>query len=94
MWGLKLWQEILLWIIIFVDFYVFIKLSQLRIGKHPLIKLHHRILIAVIFPLIFVIAAVFGALLIAFILAVLFIIFLFSLFRRKRRKGIVKVRLF
>ena len=91
MWGLQPWQEILLWIIIFIDLYIFIKLSQIKVGRFPLIKLHWRIIIAVIFPLIFVIAFVFGAVLVAFVLAALFIIFLFSLFSRKKA---VKFRIF
>lgn len=86
MWGLELWQEILLYIVVFIDLYIFVKLSQIKIMGRSLIKLHWRIFIAVIFPLIFVVAVIFGAFLIALILTVLFILFLFSLFRRKKYK--------
>lgn len=80
---LKLWQEILLWAIIFIDLFIFVKLSQLDINGFPLIKLHWRILIAVLFPLIFVIALMFSAVLVAIVLIILFILFLFFLFGKK-----------
>lgn len=86
MWGLEFWQEILLYIVIVIDLYIFVKLSQIKIAGRSVIKLHWRIFIAVLFPLIFVVAVIFGAFLIALVLTVIFILFLFSLFRRKKYK--------
>jgi len=83
MWSLKLWQEILLWIVIAIDLFIFIKLSAIKINGISLVKLHWRILIALVFPLIFIFAFIFGAILIAIVLMVLFILFLFSLFGKK-----------
>lgn len=84
MWELVLWQRIVLYIIIIIDLYIFVKLSQLRVGRYPLIKLHWRVLIAVLFPLIFTLAFLFAGILLAAALTVLFILFLFSLFRGKK----------
>jgi hypothetical protein len=86
MWGLELWQEILLWVIIFIDIFIFVKLSQLKIGRFPLIKLYWRVLIAILFPLIFVVAFMFIGVILAVALTVLFLIFLYSLLRGKTPK--------
>ena len=85
MWGLNLWQEILLWVVIGLDLYIFVKLSKLRIGRFPLIKLRYRVLIAVLFPLLFILAFLLVGVLAALALTLLFFIFLFSLFGRKRK---------
>ncbi len=90
MWGLKLWQEILIWVVIFIDLYIYVKLSQIKINGINLIKLRYRLLIAVLFPLVFVLAFMFAGVILALALVVLFILFLLGFFRKKR----FKIRIF
>ncbi len=87
---LSLWQEIILYVIMLIDLFIFIKLSQVKIRGRSLVKLHWRILIALIFPLLFVLVLMFGAILLALALVLLFILF----FILKKKKYSFKIRLF
>lgn len=87
---LNLWQEIILYIIVLIDLFIFIKLSQIKVHGKTLVKLHWRLLIALIFPLLFVLVIMFGAILLALALVLIFILF----FILKKKKYSFKIRLF
>ena len=82
---ITLWQKIILYVLLLISLFIFVKTSQIKIFNRPLISLRTRILLALFFPLILIVAFFLGSLLIAIILSVIFISFLLSFFSRKLR---------
>jgi len=82
---ITLWQKIILYALLLISLFIFVKLSKLRIFNRPLISLKYRIILALFFPLILIVAFFLGSLIIAIILSVIFISFLLSFLSRKLR---------
>lgn len=84
--------QVIVGLLIIFAVIVFLKIGSLRINGRPVLKLTTRILISLFFPLIFIIALVFGSafllVLIAFVIAVIVLAVVFSVLNKV--KGIVK----
>ena len=81
---LLLWQKIVLYALLLISIYIFVKTSQIKINNAPLIKLKYRILLALFFPIILGLAFIFGFILRSLILVVVFLGFLIPFSRRKK----------
>lgn len=82
--NLVLWQKLVLYAMVLIGIFIFVKTSQFKILGVPLIKLRYRIILALFFPMIFVILFIFGALLFALVLVVLLVLLLYSVFGKRK----------
>ena len=80
---IPLWQRLLLYGFILIALFIYVKTSQLKVLGKPLIPLRWRILLALFFPLIFIVGLAFGALLIAAVLTIVFFLFLWLFYKVK-----------
>ncbi|MCX6712053.1 MAG: hypothetical protein NT139_03390 [Candidatus Woesearchaeota archaeon] len=80
---LTLLEKILIYVFILLAIFIFVKLSNIQIFGHKVIKLKYRIIITIIFPLILVILLIFGLLVASIILAIVFVMFILSFFKKK-----------
>ncbi len=89
--------KILLYLFLIIAFLIFLKLSTLKINGKRVVNLPMRIAIALLFPLFFVLIAVFGSLLFLFVISLvlvallLFLLLLFigkvQVFYKKKKMG-------
>lgn len=84
---LPLWQQILIYACILTSLFIYVKTSQLTLFDRPLIPLKYRILLSVFFPAIIAMALVFSAFIIAFIIAIVFVVSLFALIQKIKIKN-------
>lgn len=83
------WLRIIFYIFVLIALFIYVKTSQIEINDKKLIKLKYRILLALFFPLLFVLFLLIGSIIVGIILTILFIVgtwFLLSRLRYKRRK--------
>jgi len=92
--NLQLWQKIALYVLILLSIFVFVQTSKLKINNVPIIKLKYRILLALFFPLIILLAFILGSIFIGLIVGIIAIFTLRSYLLRKKmdieRKAILK----
>ena len=81
---LVFWQKIVLYALLLVAIYIFVKSSQIKINNRPLIKLKHRIMLKLFFPLILLIAFFIGSILLGIVLLILFIGFMISFLKGRK----------
>jgi len=82
-----MWQKILFYTFLLAAFFIFMKLSEIKVNGRNLIGLKYRFLIALIFPILIVLFIFFGLFilfLVIIVLAIFGIVFLFNMFRIKR----------
>ncbi len=82
---IQFWQKIILYILLLISLFIFVKTSQIRINNTPLISLKYRVLLALFFPIILIIGLLLGSVIIAIVVSILFISFLLSFFSKKLR---------
>ena len=88
---ITIFQRIVLYMIILIAIYIFVKTSQFEINGRRILGLKYRILMAFFFPLILLIGILLSSFIIALILALGLIIFLyFKFFRKGKIKLILK----
>jgi len=83
------WLRIVFYIFVFIALFIYVKVSQIRINGRSMIKLKYRILLALFFPLLFVLFLLIGSIIVGIALTVLFILGIWILLSRlgyKRRK--------
>ena len=76
---ITLFQRILIYIVLLIAIYIFVRTSQLEINRVKVLKLKYRILLSLFFPLILVIGLILSSFFIAIFLLILFIVFLYAL---------------
>ena len=81
---LVFWQKVVLYALLLVAIYIFVKSSQIKINNRPLIKLKHRIMLTLFFPLILLIAFFIGSILLGIVLLILFIGFMISFLKGRK----------
>jgi len=82
---LTLIQRIILYIVILIAIYIFVKTSQIKLNGRELISLKYRVLIALFFPLVIVIGVILSSFILAIIIILGFIVFLYIKFFRKKK---------
>ncbi|MDD5651469.1 MAG: hypothetical protein PHF86_13825 [Candidatus Nanoarchaeia archaeon] len=80
------WTKIIFYIFILIALFIYVKLSQLQFNGVK-IKLVYRILLALFFPVIFLLFLLIGSILIGIILTILFIIGLWILIIKLKHKS-------
>ncbi len=81
---LTIFERIVLYILILIAIYIFVKTSELKIRGIPVLKLKYRLLLALFFPLVLVIGLLLSSFFIAIILVIFFIIFLYIKFFKSK----------
>lgn len=81
---LTLTQRIIIYIVILIAIYIFVKTSELEIFGKKLIKLKYRILLAVFFPLVLLLAIVLSSFIAAVIMVIVIIFLIYSFLRNKK----------
>ena len=83
------WLRIVFYIFVLIALFIYVKVSQIKINGRNIIKLRYGILLALFFPLLFILFLLIGSIIVGIILTALFILgiwILFARFRQKRRK--------
>ena len=88
-WGRKMitlafWYKVVLYTLVLVSIYIFVKTSKWKRQNRPLIPLAYRIFLALFFPLIFVLAILIGSIVLAVALVILALMSLSSLVSKKK----------
>ncbi len=83
---MELYQQIILYILLLIGLYIYVKTSKITINNKPIIPAKYRISLAVLFPLIIILAIIFSTFIIALALAIVIIIGLLILFQKIKRK--------
>ena len=83
---ITLFQKVLIYTFVLIALFIFVTLSKIQLFGIKIIKLPYRVLISILFPLIFLILILIGAFIIAIILLALIIILIFSLFGKRKIK--------
>ncbi len=89
---LSMGQKIGLYVFIVLAFFIFAVLSRLRFFGRTVLSLPYRILIAVLFPVIFVLLFVIGAFLVGFVFLLILALLVFTLLSG-RKMHIKRIRL-
>lgn len=79
------WIKLLIYALILIIIYIFVKLTKFNIFGKQILSLKWRIVIALLFPVILIIGLVFGALIFGIILVIFLLFYLSSLLGRKRK---------
>ena len=83
---LAVWQKIVLYLLLLLSLYFFVKTSQIKINNKPVLKLKYRIIIAVFFPAIFTLAFIVGSIIIGIATATIAVIIVGSYLNRKKER--------
>jgi len=81
---LSLTQKIIIYILLLIAIYIFVKTSEIEIFGKKLIKLKYRVVLAVFFPIFLLLALILSTFLAAAILLIIFLFFVFSFLRKKK----------
>lgn len=79
------WTRVLIYVLILIVIYIFVKLTNLKFFGKPVLSLKWRIIIALFFPVILILGIVFGALIFGVVIVVFLIMWISSLFGRKKK---------
>jgi hypothetical protein len=92
---MPLWQKLTAYAFLLIGLFIFVKTGKLRVMGRPLIPMRYRVALALFFPVIFLIAIFFGALILGIAIAALAILTVLSIFTGKRPKfpKIPKIRI-
>ena len=82
---LTIFERIVLYIIILIAIYIFVKTSELKFNGIKILRLKYRILLALFFPLVIVIGVILSSFITAIIISIIAIIMLFSFFRKYKK---------
>jgi len=85
---LAAWQKIVLYLLLLLSLYIFVKTSQIKINNKPILKLKYRILIAVFFPVIFALAFIAGSIIIGIATVAIAVVIFSSYLNRKKERSI------
>lgn len=81
------WLKILFYIFVLIALFIYVKLSNIEINGVKLIKLKYRILLALFFPVLFVLFLLLSSVIIGIILTIIFIVLILILISRFKNKG-------
>ncbi len=84
--AMPLWQKISAYAYLLIGFFIFAKTSNMKVMGYPVIKLKWRIILAVFFPVIFVLGILLGAAALGIGLAFFALMALLSIFTGKQIK--------
>lgn len=92
--------KILVGIFLVLAFLMFLRLSSLKINGKRILSLPLRVLVALVFPVIFVLVFIFSSMVLLFVLGILFLIFMISLVvffirkfsRRKEYEDVIVIK--
>lgn len=79
-----IFERIVLYILILIAIYIFVKTSELEINGKKIIGLEYRILLALFFPIVLIIGILLGSFIIAIILCIIFISILLGFLRKNK----------
>jgi hypothetical protein len=92
---MPLWQKLTAYAFLLIGLFIFVKTGKLKIRGRPLIPMKYRIALALFFPVVFVTAIFFGAIILGVAIAALAILTVLSIFtgKRPRLPKIPKIRI-
>ena len=70
--------------VVLIAIYIFVKISELEFNGQKILRLKYRILMALFFPVVLLIGLLLSSFLIAIVLLIGFIVFLYLKFFRKK----------
>ena len=83
---MPLWQKVLGYVFLLIGLFIYVQTSKIKIMDRPIIPTKWRIALALLFPLIFVIGILFGAVIFGALIVLLIAGALLSIFTGKRPK--------
>ena len=84
--ALVLWQKLVLYGLILGALFVYVRMSQVKVGSRPLIPLQYRIALAVLFPVILGLIVVFSSFVLALVAVGLLLLFAVGKITKKKFK--------
>jgi hypothetical protein len=81
---LGLTQKIIIYILLLIAIYIFVKTSKIEILGKKLIKLRYLVILAIFFPVVLLLALILSSFLAAAVLIVVFLFFFYSFLKKKK----------